>query len=70
MKQAEILEKKIVACKDRRGSLDETFRSMQYAKLIKRFDKLSHKTIKDYNPVTYSKYVIDFENITKYYYNK
>ncbi|XQP54918.1 MAG: ABC transporter ATP-binding protein [Mycoplasmoidaceae bacterium] len=70
VKQAEILEKKIEACKDRKGSLDETFRSMQYAKLIKRFDKLSHKTIKDYNPVTYSKYVIDFENITKYYYNK
>lgn len=70
IKQAEILEKKIMACKDRKGSLDETFRSMQYAKLIKRFDKLSHKTIKNFNPTSHSNYVIDFENLTKYYYNK
>lgn len=69
-KQQTVLTKKITACKDRRGSLDETFRSMQYAKLIKRFDKLSHKANRDFNPSTYSSYVIDFENLTKYYYNK
>ncbi len=70
LKQQNILEKKIMACKDRHGSLDETFRSMQYAKLIKRFNKVSHKTYKDFNPSVYSKYVIDFENLTKYYFNK
>ncbi|MBQ0045582.1 MAG: ABC transporter ATP-binding protein [Mycoplasma sp.] len=70
VKQAAILEKKITACKDRKSSLDETFRSMQYAKLIKRFDQLSHKTNKNFVPAVHSEYVIDFENLTKYYYNK
>lgn len=70
MKQVDILEKKITACKDRKGSLDETFRSMQYAKLIKKFDHVSHKANKGYIPIVHSEYVIDFENLTKYYYNK
>lgn len=65
-----ILEKKLLSCKDRKGSLDETFRSMQYAKLIKKFDKLSHKTSKQETTNISSEYVIDFEQLTKYYYNK
>ena len=70
-KQKVALEKKILSCKDRKGSLDETFRSMQYAKLIKRFNKLSHKTNKYVQTSNIqSNYVIDFENITKYYFNK
>lgn len=70
-KQKELLEKKIVSHKDRKGSLDETFRSMQYAKLISRFDRLSHKTNKSIKTSHIpSNYVIDFEKITKYYYNK
>lgn len=70
VKEAASLEKKIVACKDRKGSLNETFRSMQYAKIIKKFDQLSHKANKEVSPTIHSNYVIDFENITKYYYNK
>lgn len=70
-KQKSILEKKITACKDRKGSLDETFRSMQYAKLIKRFDQLAHKTNKtDKTTNLHDNYVINFEKLTKYYYNK
>ena len=70
-KQKTILEKKITACKDRKGSLDETFRSMQYAKLIKKFDTLAHKTNKsDKTTNIHSDYVIDFGKLTKYYYNK
>lgn len=70
-KQKVALEKKILSCKDRKGSLDETFRSMQYAKLIKRFNDLSHKTNKHIQTSNIqSRYVIDFENITKYYFNK
>ncbi len=66
-----MLEKKIITCQDRKGSLDETFRSMQYAKLIKRFNKLSHQTNKHVKISNIqSNYVIDFENITKYYFNK
>lgn len=70
-KQASIIEKKMMACKDRKSSLDDTFRSMQYAKLIKRFDSLAHNTNKNNKVSNFiSEYVIDFENITKYYYNK
>lgn len=70
-KQIAILEKKVEACSDRKKSLEETFRSMQYAKLISRFDNLAHKTNK-HTKISHihSDYVIDFENITKYYYNK
>lgn len=70
LKQQSILEKKIAACVDRNKGLDETFRSMQYARLIKKFNKVSHKTNRDFNPSVYSNYVIDFENLTKYYFNK
>ncbi len=66
------LNKKIELFTDRRKALDDTFRSMQYAKLIKQFDELTKKIDKkdtSYKNIS-SKYVIDFENITKYYYNK
>ncbi|MCQ2956328.1 MAG: hypothetical protein MJ233_00145 [Mycoplasmoidaceae bacterium] len=70
-KQIASLEKKVELCTDRKKSLEETFRFMQYAKLVKRFDTLAHKTNKNtkVNHI-HSEYVIDFENITKYYYNK
>lgn len=66
------LNKKIELFTDRKNALDDTFRSMQYAKLIKQFDELTKKVDKkdtSYKNIP-SKYVIDFENITKYYYNK
>ncbi len=70
-KQIVTLEKKVEACSDRKKSLEETFRSMQYAKLISRFDKVAHKSNKHTKiSHVHSDYVIDFENITKYYYNK
>ncbi len=70
-KQIASLKKKVESCTDRKKSLEETFRSMQYAKLIKRFDTLAHKTHKNAKTSNiHSDYVIDFENITKYYYNK
>ena len=70
-KQIPILERKIQLCKDKKASLFDTFKSMQYAKLIKRFNDLSHKYNKHdkLNHIS-SEYVIDFENITKYYFNK
>lgn len=71
-KQIGIIEKKIVSCQDRKGSLDDTYRSMQYAKLIKKFDKQSQKKVRKTEKVEgiESEYVIDFKDITKYYYNK
>lgn len=70
-KQVVSLEKKIKFCQDRQGSLNDTFKSMQYAKLIKQFNDLSHKTNKKEKiERVHSDYVIDFENITKYYFNK
>lgn len=73
-KQIPILEKKILLCKDRRGSLYDTFLSMQYAKLIKKFDKLVHKHDEKNKGVVSNdnsgQYVIDLHNLSKYYYNK
>lgn len=71
-KLVDSLKKKIELFTDRKKALDDTFRNMQYAKLIKQFDSLTKKIDKkdsSYKNIQ-SEYVIDFENITKYYYNK
>ena len=67
-----ILQKRVELFKDRKNALLDSFKEMQYAKLIKRFDKLTKKVDKkdkSYKGIK-SPYVIDFTSLTKYYYNK
>ncbi len=70
-KQINILNKKIVRCQDRKKSLYDAFLAMQHAKLVKMLDAKSQKFNKKTKDVQKkTKYIIDLENVTKYYYNK
>lgn len=71
LKQIDILNKRIVHCEDRKKSLYDTFLAMQHAKLVKILDKKSQKFNKNNKKYELkSKYIIDLENVSKYYYNK
>jgi len=70
-KSIKTLKGLIEMCENRKEALNDTFRAMQYAKLIKQYDLLTKKTNKTENRKNIeSEYVIDFENVQKYYYNK